>query len=166
MLTSEIVGAVPVLLDTHIWVWANVEPGKFKKTAARAIETAAAERRLFVSAASVWEIALKAQKGDLLVSGDLRTWLRDQRRYPGVRVLPVTGALAIDSTSLPEWIRKSDKKPHKDPADRFIVAEARRRNAVLITSDTLIIDYARKGHVMVFDARSKDPREYRGVHGA
>jgi PIN domain nuclease of toxin-antitoxin system len=153
VLTSEIAGTVPVLLDTHIWVWASVDPGKFKRAAVRAIENAAADRRLFVSAASVWEIALKAQKGDLLVSGDLRTWLRDQRRYPGVRVLPMNGTLAIDSTSLPEWIRKSDRKPHKDPGDRFIVAEARRRNAVLITSDSLMIDYARKGHVIVFDAR-------------
>jgi PIN domain nuclease of toxin-antitoxin system len=153
VLTSEIGGSVPILLDTHIWVWANVDPARFKKAAARAIEIAASQRRLFVSAASVWEIALKAQKGDLLVSGDLRTWLRDQRRYPGVRVLPMSGTLSIDATSLPEWIRKSDKKPHKDPADRFIVAEARRRNAVLLTSDSLMIDYARKGHVVVYDTR-------------
>jgi PIN domain nuclease of toxin-antitoxin system len=52
----------------------------FKRAAANAIETAAEKRRLFVSAASVWEIALKQQKGDVLVSGDLRAWLREQRR--------------------------------------------------------------------------------------
>ena len=153
MLTSDLGGSIPVLLDTHIWVWASNSADRFKRVAAKAIENAATERRLFVSAASVWEIALKTQKGDLLVSGDLRTWLRDQRRYPGVRVLPISGSLSIDATSLPEWIRKSDKRPHKDPSDRFIVAEARRRNAVLITCDTLMIDYARKGHVVVFDAR-------------
>jgi PIN domain nuclease of toxin-antitoxin system len=144
---------MPILLDTHIWVWASNGSVQFKRAAVKAIETAAEERRLFVSAASVWEIALKMQKGDLLVSGDLRAWLREQRRYPGVRVLPITGSLTLDATSLPEWTRKSDKRPHKDPNDRFIVAEARRRNAVLVTSDTLIIDYARKGHVMAFDAR-------------
>lgn len=153
MLTSDLGGPVPLLLDTHIWVWASSGSGGFKKSAAKAIEVAAAERRLFVSAASVWEIALKVRKGDLLVSGDLRAWLRDQRRYPGVRVAPIGGSLAIEATSLPEWIRKSDKRPHKDPNDRFIVAEARRRNAVLVTCDTLMIDYARKGHVVVFDAR-------------
>ena len=153
MLTSELSGPVPLVMDTHIWVWASNGSGEFKKAAAKAIETAATERRLFVSAASVWEIALKAQKGDLLVSGDLRAWVRDQRRYPGVRVAPVSGNVALESTSLPEWIRKSDKRPHKDPTDGFIVAEARRRNAVLITCDVLIIDYARKGHVVVFDAR-------------
>lgn len=153
MLTSDLGGSIPVLLDTHIWVWASNSPDRLKRAAAKAIERAAAERRLFVSAASVWEIALKTQKGELLISGDLRTWLRDQRRYPGVRVLPISGSLPIDATSLPEWIRKSDKRPHKDPSDRFIVAEARRRNAVLVTCDTLMIDYARKGHVVVFDAR-------------
>lgn len=154
VLTSELGGSTPLLLDTHIWVWASNASGGFKRVAAKAIESAATERRLFVSAASVWEIALKTQKGELLVSGDLRTWLRDQKRYPGVRVLPISGSLSIDATSLPQWTRKSDKRPHKDPSDRFIVAEARRRNAVLITCDTLVIDYARKGHVMVFDARA------------
>lgn len=153
MLTSELAGPGPLLLDTHIWVWASNGSDQFKKAAAKAIETAASERRLFASAASVWEIALKHQKGELLVSGDLRAWLRDQKRYPGIRILSVTGALSIDATSLPDWTRKSDKRQHKDPSDRFIVAEARRRNAVLITCDTLMIDYARKGHVIVFDAR-------------
>jgi PIN domain nuclease of toxin-antitoxin system len=153
VLTSELGGSVPILLDTHIWVWASNGSGRFKRAAANAIETAAEERRLFVSAASVWEIALKQQKGDVLVSGDLRAWLREQRRYPGVRVLPITGNLTIDATSLPEWIRKPDKKPHKDPSDRFIVAEARKQNAVLITCDALMIDFARKGHAVVFDAR-------------
>ncbi len=153
MLTSDLTAPVPLLLDTHIWVWASSGSGGFKKAAAKAIEVAAAERRLFVSAASVWEIALKVQRGDILVAGDLRAWLRDQKRYPGVRVIPIGGSLALESTALPEWTRKSDRKPHKDPNDRFIVAEARRKNAVLITCDRLMIDYARKGHVVVFDAR-------------
>ena len=153
MLISELGGDVPLLLDTHIWVRVSAGSGGFKKAAAKAIEIAAEERRLFVSAASVWEIALKIQNGDMLVSGDLRAWLREQRRHPGVRVSPITGALSIEATALPEWTRKSDKKPHKDPNDRFIVAEARKRNAVLITCDALMIDYARKGHVMAFDAR-------------
>jgi len=153
VLTSDLAGPAPLLLDTHIWVWASNNSGRFKKAAASGIEIAAEERRLFVSAASVWEIALKAQKGDLLVSGDLRTWLREQRRYPGVRVLPISAGVSIEATLLPTWMRKSDKRPHKDPSDRFIVAESRRRSAVLVTCDTLIIDYARKGHVLVFDAR-------------
>ena len=156
MLTSDLSGPAPLLIDTHIWVWASggdAGAARFKPAASRAIETAAAERRLFASAASVWEIALKVQKGELIVSGDLRAWLRGQTHYPGIRVIPMSASLALDSTSLPAWIRKSDGKPHKDPSDRFIVAEARMRNAVLVTCDALMIDYARAGNVVVFDAR-------------
>ncbi len=154
MLTSDLNGPAPLLLDTHIWVWASSGgTARFKKRAARAIESAAKERRLLASAASVWEIGLKQQKGELLVSGELRAWVRDQARYPGIRVIPVNASLAIDATSLPEWIRRNDGRLHKDPNDRFIVAEARRRNAVLVTCDALIMDYARDGHVVVFDAR-------------
>ncbi|MEO8193781.1 MAG: type II toxin-antitoxin system VapC family toxin [Gemmatimonadales bacterium] len=156
MLTSDLNGPAPLLLDTHIWVWAAEGAGgggRFKRGAARPIEAAAEEGRLLASAASVWEIALKVQKGELIVSGDLRAWVREQTRYPGIRILPMNASLALDATSLPEWVRKSDGRPHKDPSDRFIVAEARRRNAVLITCDALMIDYARGGNMVVFDAR-------------
>lgn len=156
MLTSDLDGPAPLILDTHIWVWASGGRGaasRFKKAAAHSIEQAAGERRLIASAASVWEIALKIQKGELLISGDLRSWVRDQVRYPGIRIIPMNSSLAIDATSLPEWVRKNDGRPHKDPADRFIVSEARRRSAVLVTCDTLILDYARKGHLIAFDAR-------------
>ena len=155
MLTSDIGFPRLILLDTHIWVWASGSgggPTRFAPMAAPAIEMAAAERRLFASAASVWEIALKAEKGDLLVSGNLRAWVREQTRYPGIRVLPITATLVIDATALPEWVRKADARPHKDPNDRFIIAEARRRNAVLVTCDELIIDYARDVHVRAYDA--------------
>jgi PIN domain nuclease of toxin-antitoxin system len=155
VLTSDL-DAPPLVLDTHIWVWASGGRGaalRFKKTAARSIERAASEQRLFASAASVWEIALKIQKGELLISGELRSWVRDQVRYPGIRIIPMNSSLAIDATSLPEWIRRKDGRPHKDPADRFIVSAARRRNAVLVTCDRLILDYARKGHLIAFDAR-------------
>ncbi|MEO7503025.1 MAG: type II toxin-antitoxin system VapC family toxin [Gemmatimonadaceae bacterium] len=155
MLTFDL-DAPPLVLDTHIWVWASGgrdAASRFKKAAARSIEQAARERRLIASAASVWEIALKIQKGELLISGDLRSWVRDQARYPGIRIIPMNSSLAIDATSLPEWVRRKDGRPHKDPADRFIVSEARRRNAVLVTCDALILDYARAGHLIAFDAR-------------
>jgi PIN domain nuclease of toxin-antitoxin system len=156
VLISDLDGPASLVLDTHIWVWASGgrnAASRFKKAAARSIEQAAGERRLIASAASVWEIALKIQKDELLISGDLRSWVRDQVQYPGIRIIPMNSSLAIDATSLPEWIRRKDGRPHKDPADRFIVSEARRRNAVLITCDSLILDYARQGHLIAFDAR-------------
>jgi PIN domain nuclease of toxin-antitoxin system len=51
------------------------------------------------------------------------------------------------------WIRRADGRPHRDPNDRFIVATARRRNAVLVTCDGPVLDYADEGHLTALDAR-------------
>jgi PIN domain nuclease of toxin-antitoxin system len=156
MLTSSLTTSDRLVMDTHVWVWVSGEAGGLSRvpsTLLPPIEDAARDRRLFVSAASVWEIALKAERGQGLISGDLDTWVRDQRRYPGVRVLPVDSRLAIDSTRLPKWLRTRDGQEHRDPNDRFIVATARRLNAVLLTRDEEILHYAGQGHVRAYDAR-------------
>lgn len=156
MLISELAESDRLVVDTHVWLWASGEAGGaglLRPTALPAIEQAARRRRLFVSAASVWEIALKAERGQLLVSGDLRSWVREQRAYPGVRVLPLQSRVAIDCTRLPRWIRERDGKEHRDPCDRFIVATARLLNAVLPTCDLEILAYASQGHVKAYDAR-------------
>lgn len=156
MLTSELTSADRLVMDTHIWVWASGESGgpeQITDAALPVIENAAERRALFVSSASVWELALKAGRGKALVSGDLDAWVRDQRQHPGVRVMPIDSRLAIDSTTLPPWMRKSDKGEHRDPSDRFIVTTARRLNAILVTCDEEILHYASQGHVAAFDAR-------------
>ena len=155
MLTSDLSTAARLVMDTHVWLWASGEAGGEANLSAAAlagIEEAARGRSLFVSAASVWEIALKARAGQVLVSGDLHAWVRDQQAYPGVDVLPIGHRLAIDSTLLPPWIRAKDGKEHKDPNDRFIVTTARRLNAVLLTCDEQILAYAAQGHVNAFAA--------------
>lgn len=156
MLISEPGVADRLLLDTHVWLWASGEAGGAARMAAAAlppIERAALDGRLFVSAASVWEIALKAERGQLLVAGDLRAWIDDQRSYPGVRVLPLDWRINIECTQLPTWIRNRDGREHRDPADRFIVATARRLNGLLLTCDEEILAYAAAGHLKAYDAR-------------
>lgn len=156
MLISEIAEADLLILDTHVWVWASGEaggPAQLKAASLPAIEQAARARRLFVSAASVWEIALKAERGLALISGDLHAWVREQRQYPGVRLVAIGARLAIDSTSLPRWIRRGDGRDHRDPCDRFIVTSARRLNGVVVTCDEEIVAYAEQGHVKAYEAR-------------
>ena len=155
MLTSELGAPRPLLIDTHIWVWASGNAGglsRFASWVAPEIEKAAIERRLFACTCSVWEIALKAQRGDLIVSGDLRQWVREQKAYPGVQLIPLTSGIMIESVALPAWIRRSDGKEHRDPNDRFLAAAARRKSAVLITCDTLILHYAEEGNLLACDA--------------
>lgn len=156
MLISDLAARDRLVMDTNVWVWVSGEsggPGQVRADVLRAIEDAARSRRLFASSMSVWEIALKAERGKVLVSGDLRSWVRDQQQFPGVRVLPVDTRLSIDCTQLPLWIRRNDKKEHRDLADRFIVTTTRRLNGVLVTCDEEILEYARQGHVAACDAR-------------
>lgn len=155
-LISSLQATDRLVLDTHIWVWASGEsggPSQFHASAHPAIEAAARSRRLFASAASVWEIALKAERGKAIVSGDLLAWVQDQKQYPGIRVLPIDLRLAVECTRLPPWIRSRDGKEHRDPGDRFIVTTARRLNGILLTCDEEIVAYAGQGHVRAFDAR-------------
>ncbi|HEY0016296.1 MAG TPA: type II toxin-antitoxin system VapC family toxin [Longimicrobium sp.] len=155
MLTSSLTASDRLVMDTHVWVWVSGEaagPDRLASAVLTPIEEAARDRRLFVSAASVWEIALKAERGQALISGDMDTWLRDQRQYPGVRVLPLDARIAMDSTRLPPWRRARDGAEHRDPSDRFIVATARRLNAVLLTCDEEILHFSRQGHVRAYDA--------------
>jgi PIN domain nuclease of toxin-antitoxin system len=140
-------------MDTHVWVWlAAGHGGHFAAGVVEALENAAAAAHLWASTFSIWEIALKAEKGALLVATDLHAWVGQQQEEPGVRLLGLTPALGIDATLLPQWTRRSDGKPHRDPCDRFIVATARRRSAVLVTSDRVILDYADDGHVLALAA--------------
>lgn len=155
MLISELVAADRLVLDTHVWVWASGEaggPAQLRSELVPAIETAARARRLFTCAASAWEIALKAERGLILVAGDLRAWVRGQRRYPGVRILPIDSRLGIDCTVLPAWIRRRDGHVHRDPCDRLIVTTTRRLSAVLVTCDEEILAYAEQGHVRAYAA--------------
>jgi PIN domain nuclease of toxin-antitoxin system len=62
--------------------------------------------------------------------------------------------LAIETTTLPPWIRRRDRRPHRDPVDRFLVTTARRKNAILVSCDEAILDYASEDHVMALDARA------------
>jgi PIN domain nuclease of toxin-antitoxin system len=144
----------PLVIDTHVWVWFAVgDASKLHQNIPDVLERAAREQRLFASVASVWEIALKAERGELRVGADLHAWVAEQQSAPGVRLLSIVAPVAIDSTTLPPWIRRADGRPHRDPNDRFIVATARRRNAVLVTCDGPVLDYSDEGHVTALDAR-------------
>ena len=98
-----------------------------------------------VSAITPWEIALLVEKGRLRLVREVSGWLDAALAAPGVRLLPIEPGVALDSVRLPGAF-------HADPADRLIVATARRWSAPLITADAAIIAYGKAGHVGVMDA--------------
>jgi PIN domain nuclease of toxin-antitoxin system len=134
-------GGVPVLLDTHSWIWLqNGEPGVFTGPVRRAIEASAAGGRLYLSIISVWEVALLQSKGRIELSNSCGLWVQQALATPGLALTPLTSEIAIESCNLPPPF-------HGDPADRIIIATARNIGARLVTRDQKIIEYGRKRHL-------------------
>lgn len=143
-----------LLLDTNIWAWHAEGVGdELPETVRDAIDQAATDGRSLVSAISAWEITMSEQRGKLTLSVDVATWVAASRVAPGVRVVPLSLDILIEGPRLPLWLKRGTATEHKDPADRWIVATARRRSAIVVTRDEEILDYAEQGHVRAFDAR-------------
>lgn len=123
-----------IVLDTHVWLWWLHEPEKLSAQAQILIDQEQQPNRLRVSAISVWEIAVKVGLGKLGLPMKINQWYEQASTYPSLSIESVTPQDAIASTQLPGTF-------HKDPADRIIVALARRYNVPLITCDDKILAY-------------------------
>ncbi len=119
-----------LLLDSHVVVWALGDPGRLSARSREAITDT--ESALFLSAASVWELGLKASKGKLVLPGD---WLDAAFRL-GVAEVPVRAADAVAACALP-W-------HHTDPFDRLLVAQAARHGFALVSRDRELAAYGVK----------------------
>jgi len=132
-----------ILLDTNAFI-RIVTGAKLRSEAMDAIERAAADRCLWVSAVTAWEIGLLADSthtGPTLGLGPdpIGWWVRSTERTRGLQ-LPLDGEAALAASYPPEPF-------HKDPADRMLVAQARQGDLTLTTRDRAILDYAAAGHV-------------------
>lgn len=137
---------MPLLLDTHIWVWYLENDGKrLPKKIIEHLTTAEHAGEVFVSDISFWEVANKSSRTKFF-SMDAIVWLHRAAEAPGVIYVPVERAALIQSTRL-------SGTPPRDPADRILIATAQLNGASLVTCDTQIIDYARRERgVSVVDA--------------
>ncbi len=123
------------LLDTHAWVWWNMKPAELSRKARAAIENAARRsEEILLSAISPWEFCKLIEKGRIGISCDPQEWLSAALRMPGLRLVPLSPAIAYKSTVLPPPF-------HDDPADQILVATAREENATILSKDRLIRDY-------------------------
>ena len=134
-----------VLLDTHVWVWLLSGSQKINQKALKAIERSVSSEAVLLSAISPWEVAMLVSKGRLTLDRDVGEWVQAATSVPGIRIEPITPAIAVASTRLPGII-------HPDPADRMIAATARHLGAILVTDDQLLLDYGTAGHIKVLKA--------------
>ncbi|NJL57983.1 MAG: type II toxin-antitoxin system VapC family toxin [Leptolyngbyaceae cyanobacterium RM2_2_4] len=123
-----------ILLDTHVWLWWLHDPNRLSDQAQAAIALEELQSGILVSAISVWEIAVKSSLGKLTLPLPIDEWYVMAQAHAGVMVEPLNPLDAIASTQLPGEF-------HKDPADRILIAIARRYDIALVTLDAKILNY-------------------------
>ena len=122
------------LLDTHAWMWWVTEDRRLSSRARAAIARGVRSGGLAVSLMSVWEVAKKVEKRQLVLDRPLDQWLDQATTMPGLLVAELTRSILVDSCSLPQSFSG-------DPADHIIVATARHYGATLVTKDRRIREY-------------------------
>ncbi|CAG2146993.1 Ribonuclease VapC22 [Cupriavidus yeoncheonensis] len=123
-----------IVLDTHALVWWASASAELSARAKAAIDRECREGQIVVSAISAWEIAMLVEREKLVLSMDVESWLDTVAEIEAVCFFPVDVDISIKSVHLPGEF-------HKDPADRMIVATARRLAAPLVTRDEKIRAY-------------------------
>ena len=118
------------LLDTHLLLWIAGQPDRLPNAVHAALLEASHE--FLFSAASIWEIVIKATLGraDFQIDPGL---LRSGLLTNGYRELTITSQHVLAVRTLPPL--------HKDPFDRMLVAQAQVENATLLTSDPAVAKY-------------------------
>jgi PIN domain nuclease of toxin-antitoxin system len=122
---------VRLLLDTHLLLWATVEPERLSSRAQAVINDPG--NQLLFSAASLWEMAIKQSRGP---RHDFEIELRPFRQElldNGYTELAVTADHALATQMLPPV--------HKDPFDRILVAQSIAEGITLLTSDRIVARY-------------------------
>jgi PIN domain nuclease of toxin-antitoxin system len=126
-----------LLLDTHVWLWWQKNDRRLGAQARRSITSAP---DVYLSAASAWEIAIKASIGKLTLPRDAN--ISAELALSGFLGLPVEVAHS-------EYVRQLPAL-HRDPFDRMLVAQARAEGLRIVTADPQLHAYG----VPVLDARS------------
>ena len=114
-----------VLVDTNALIWAVDDPTRLTPAATLTLQDPANE--LLVSAATVWEVAVKVGTGKLRLSGSYRAWMTKALADLGAAVLPITVEYADAQAGLPFH--------HRDPFDRLLVAQALTEGISIVGAD-------------------------------
>jgi len=125
-----------ILVDTHILLWARISPQRLSSREREAIEAASPR---YVSAVSLWEIAILISLGR--VAADDRLLLVPV----GFELLPVSSEHCKELVVLPQH--------HRDPFDRMLIAQARAERLALITRDRALTAYRESGITILHHPR-------------
>ena len=136
-----------LLLDTHVWIWsADGDTHRVGPKSRSLLLKAEAREAIRVSPVTIFELTALHASGRLRLSRPIEQWVSDSLDAAGVRVAELTPSIAVDAGSIP-------RSALADPLDRLLVSTARHLDAVFVTPDRQILEYASDtGNVRVHDA--------------
>ena len=120
-----------ILLDTHTFLWWIADDPRLSAQARKVIRDKRNE--LLFSAASGWEIAIKARLGRLQLPDDLEQFIVTQLSINTMSVLPIQLNHALHVYTLPDH--------HRDPFDRMLVAQSQVEELPIVTADPQVSAY-------------------------
>ena len=120
-----------VLLDTHTFLWWITDHPKLPSRVREIIGDG--NNELFVSAASGWEIAIKAKLGRLQLPDEPQRFILEQLSLNAIQSLPIQMSHALHLFSLPDH--------HRDPFDRILISQAQLEGLPILTADPQIALY-------------------------
>jgi PIN domain nuclease of toxin-antitoxin system len=118
-----------LLLDTHIWIWNDLEPWKITSDINR--ELASPYNQLWLSPVSVWETIVLLEKRRISIKQDFRQWVDESVSALQLQEAAFTWEVAHEL--------RFTLLSHRDPADRFLVATAKVYDLTLVTADERLI---------------------------
>jgi len=120
-----------ILIDTHTLFWSVDDPAKVSAVAMAAIQPLTND--VLLSAASIWELAIKVGLGKMSLSLPYRQWMEKAITDLKLMVLPVTVEYADRQSLLPPH--------HKDPFDRLMIAQALVERIPIASADAVFDPY-------------------------
>ncbi len=120
-----------VLLDTHTFLWWITNSEKLSDKATVILEDT--DNSLYLSSASVWEMAIKISIGKLELTETLDVFVPAQLAANQIQELPILNRYAIAVSTLP-W-------HHQDPFDRMIIAQGLTEEMLIVSKDEFFDAY-------------------------
>jgi PIN domain nuclease of toxin-antitoxin system len=118
-----------LLLDTHAFIWYSEDDPKLPESIKLEIEAA---DRVYISIASLWEIAIKLSIGKLSLRSNYES-IENSLEPAGIDLLPISFADTVKVMDLPLH--------HRDPFDRILIAQAIKNLLTLVSCDAAFTAY-------------------------
>jgi PIN domain nuclease of toxin-antitoxin system len=126
-------GSMTVVLDTCALIWWSLDPEKLSQSAKDACQQMEQEKNGLVPSTAIWEIAIKIKNHKLDLGVSIDDYIATLKKSNVIRIVPIDKDIWLESVKL-EW-------EHRDPADRVVVAVAKRSQAAIITADQKIASF-------------------------